>query len=516
MPSYPKGVGLMIGVPHGGKNVVIEWAYSVAQLHPPMNFEVRWQALRNKPVDEARNILAQQAIAWKAKYLFFIDDDVTVPPHALRNLIYHLDHFPEYAVAGGIYCHKSPPQMPMVFRGNGMGPYWDWHLGEVFDVSGIGMGCTLIRVQAFLGDEKHKPLEMPFFKTVDDVERYRDGVNAAEAWTEDLYFCQKLTDAGWSIMADGGILCQHWDTPTGVGYSLPEGSKPTWLPGVEKGKKRIVDLGCGMPEESLSTTEGDVLRVDFRDDVKPDYRCDLGAPLPWPTGTFDIVFSSHTLEHFNRTEVPTVLQEWVRILKDDGEFRLVLPNVKWAAQHIMNDEIDSDVMNVLYGGQTYDLNYHKAGFTPKIIEQLLASMGFKKFIWDFHNYHMLVRAWKNQDAVPTMNVVLAKTPLIGNTGAYSLCYENLKSEEKKDAKTKDSVSSFTSPGNVIDLSGISVQPATTTRNGRNHKRNSVSHSRKKSRNGNDSVRKQLRKRSPSIVGRESKSNKRNQPDATVS
>jgi hypothetical protein len=74
--------------------------------------------------------------------------------------------------------------------------------------------------------------------------------------------------------------------------------------------------------------------------------------------------------------------------------RLLLPNLKWAAQHIMNDEIDADVMNVLYGAQTYDENFHKVGLTPQIVEQLLAERGFTKFIWDYENYHMFVRAFK--------------------------------------------------------------------------------------------------------------------------
>ena len=78
----------------------------------------------------------QKVLKEKAKYLFFIGTDVTVPPYAIRQLIFHLEHHPKYAIAGGIYCHKSPPQEPLVYRGNGQGPYWDWKVGEVFDVDG--------------------------------------------------------------------------------------------------------------------------------------------------------------------------------------------------------------------------------------------------------------------------------------------------------------------------------------------------------------------------------------------
>jgi predicted SAM-dependent methyltransferase len=389
MTMYPTRTGLMIAIPLSGNPLVPEWAFAFSQLHPPMNYNVEYALVKGKPVDEARNHLAKQAIAKKCKYMFFIDEDVTPPAHAIRQLIMHLEHFPDYAIAGGIYCHKSPPPQPMVFRGNGQGPYWDWKLGEVFECSGLGMGCAMIRVDCF------KDLEEPYFKTIDSVEAFMDGINQGEMWTEDLYFCDKLQKTGkWKIMADGGLLPDHWDAKSGTPYNLPATAKPLRKVDVPPGTKKIVDLGCGAAEnESYKTDEGKVIRVDIRDDVKPDYRCDV-RQLPSGTGEFDIVFSSHTLEHFARTEVPKVLDEWVRILKPEGEFRLVLPNIEWAAKHIMNKEIDTDVMNVLYGAQTYDENFHKMGFTPQIVEQLLTERGFKKFVWDFNNYHMFVRAWK--------------------------------------------------------------------------------------------------------------------------
>lgn len=387
MTKYPTRTGLMIGVPLSGNPLVPEWAFAFHQLHPPMDYNVEYALVKGKPVADARNDMAEEAIKKNCKYLFFVDEDVTPPAHALRQLIYHLEHWPKAAIAGGIYVHKAPPQMPMVFRGNGIGPFWDWKVGEVFECSGLGMGCTLIRVDAL------KTIEKPWFRTIDSIDEYMDNVAKGECWTEDLYCCHKLTEAGWKILADGGILPAHWDPKTGTPYFMPPTAKPFKRAGVKQGTKKIVDVGSGKIEDSYRTEEGEVLRVDIREDVNPDYRCDV-RQMPFATEEFDIVFSSHVLEHFSRTEVPTVLDEWVRILKKDGELRLVLPNIKWAAQHVMNDEIDADVMNVLYGAQTYEENFHKMGFIPKIIEQLLAERGFVKFIWDFHNYHMFIRAWR--------------------------------------------------------------------------------------------------------------------------
>lgn len=391
MPSYPGGVGLMIGVPWDGKPTCLPWSFALQNLHPPMNYDVRWQVVPGKPVAQARNEILASAIQQKCRYLFFLGTDNSGPAFGLQQLIFDMENFRDkgFAVAGGIYCHKSPPQMPMVFRGNGIGPYMDWKVGEVFECSGLGMDFTLLDV------EKVAALPQPWFQTIENLDQFRDGVMHGEAWTEDLYFCKKVTDAGLRILANGGVLVDHWDNMTATPYRMDPRSKPMQALRLPKGEKKIVDLGCGPEEDSYVTPEGPVVRVDIRDEVKPDYRCDLRT-LPFKTGEFDVVFSSHTLEHFSRTEVDQLMKEWTRILKEDGEMRLVLPNIEWAARHILNGEVDADVINVLYGAQTYAENFHKMGYTPQMLEQLLRKWGFTFFKWDLDRYHMVVRAWKKE------------------------------------------------------------------------------------------------------------------------
>lgn len=381
----------MLGLPFAGHPVTYQWALTLPNLHPPMNYDVRWCITEKMPVDQSRNFIKSQAQKQKCKYLFFLGDDVTIPPHAIRQLIFHMEHNPKIGVIGAIYCHKSEPSAPLVFRGNGIGPYWDWKAGELFRVSGIGMDAALIRVEVL------DKLPDKCFVTYDSIEPMLEGINKAENWTEDLWFCKQVEDLGYEVWADGSLICGHWDWQTGKMWSLPANSKPMMRAGVQQGHKKIIDLGCGDPEHSYKTPEGEPLRVDLREEVQPDYRCDI-RKLPFGTGEFDIVFSSHTLEHFSVAEVPDIMDEWTRILKPGGEMRLMLPNLEWAARQIMNGEVDNNVMNVLYGKQSYDLNYHKVGFTPGVIQRLLVGRGFKHFVWDFHTYNMLVRAWKEKPA----------------------------------------------------------------------------------------------------------------------
>lgn len=113
----------------------------------------------------------------------------------------------------------------------------------------------------------------------------------------------------------------------------------------------------------------------------------------------DIVYSSHVLEHFPRARVGPVLDEWIRILKPEGELRLVLPNAQWAAERIMQDKIDNDVQNVILGAQTFggkgdEFNFHKFFFTPKLLEQMLTERGFKQIDFTLEGYNICVRAYR--------------------------------------------------------------------------------------------------------------------------
>lgn len=402
MENFALSTGLMVAVPLTGRPLPPAFTWAYANLHPPMCYNVIYATNfdQNRKVipmlvDQARNWFCEQAIANKCKYIFFIDEDVTPPPHTLRQLIFQMEHHPEAAIIGGIYCHKAQPPMPMVFRGNGSGPYWDWKAGEFFEVSGIGMGCTLVRVDALAKIEK------PWFKTVDNMERFWDGDPKAETWTEDLYFAKKITDAGMKIYADSMVLAEHWDMRTMEPTTLPDHCLPLRRMGIKRGDKKIVDLGCG--RSHYETDEGQVLRVDIRDDVGADYRCDL-RKLPFGTGEFDIVFSSHTLEHFDRKEVPLVLDEWIRILKPEGEFRIILPNIAWAAARIANGEIpDNDMMNVIYGEQSYNENYHKFCFTPQVLTDMLKERGFVRLDIELQGYNIYCRGWRVQpEGIPPL------------------------------------------------------------------------------------------------------------------
>lgn len=222
--SYDPNINtsLVIGIPTRSKpggissSVPFQWAIGLATMNPPINTSYEIVAVNGTHIDLQRNMLVSEAIKRKAKYMFFLDDDVEAPRNAIRRLIYDLEQS-DAMVASGIYCTKEDPPTPLVFKTDDEGPFWKWRIGEVFECSSVGAGCLMIKMELF------KHLEPPYFKIIDerangDVFRYQVG--------EDIYFCEQVRKAGFKIIADGGILCTHWDEQRGIPYNLPETSYP--------------------------------------------------------------------------------------------------------------------------------------------------------------------------------------------------------------------------------------------------------------------------------------------------
>lgn len=300
--QHNSGPSLLIGIPTLGRPVPLDWALSFKSLNPPINYNTVFQIINGAPVDQARNEMCKIAIEKGCKYIFFLGDDVVVPNHTLQQLIYRMDCDETIDVVGGVYCVKSDPSFPLVFRGFGNGSYWDWKIGEFFEVTGLGMDCTLIRVESL------KRLQAPYFKTV-QTDGYLDAINSAESWTEDLYFFNKLKG---KVYCDGSVICKHWDVYGNKAYGLPLDSPPMRQMVTEK-KKRCLMVGPAIE----SDTRFDV--VTFGSEGS-DYRGQLGQ-LPFDAKTFDKIYITDTPLCFEQ-----YLPEWCRILKGDALMVLHFPN----------------------------------------------------------------------------------------------------------------------------------------------------------------------------------------------
>lgn len=298
------GPGIVIGLPTLGRPVSLDWALAFKALNPPINFNCLFQIIQGEEIGVARQKICEFAIEKGAKYVFFIGDDVVIPAHGIRNLIFRMEQDESIYVAGGVYCAKATPAFPLVFRGNGSGSYWDWKIGEFFEVTGLGMDCTIIRTSAL------EKISKPWFKTI-DTDKFLDGINSAESWTEDLYFCRKvIEEGGGKVYCDGGVICEHVDIYGGKKYTLPPNSLPMRMKVVTKDKKclqigSIVDLA----DESYDITTFGFEGADYRGTV---------TQLPFDAEQFDFVISS-----ICDLSLPSYFKEYLRVTKPSGKIALL-------------------------------------------------------------------------------------------------------------------------------------------------------------------------------------------------
>jgi hypothetical protein len=131
-----------------------------------------------------------------------------------------------------------------------------------------------------------------------------------------------------------------------------------------------LNFGCGTKQHNFEGYE-DTVNIDLRDDVKPDMVSDVFS-FPKPEKPVGLIYSSHFLEHFSVIDARRVLRKFHELLEPGGKIWMKVPNLEHAAIQILQDGIPSETsMDILYGHQEYETNFHKCGFTPR---------SFKKFV----------------------------------------------------------------------------------------------------------------------------------------
>jgi hypothetical protein len=227
--------GMAICVVSSGRKTDIKWALTLPTLIYPVGMSVGWFARQSDNRAENRERLVEEALKVGAPYVLFIDDDTIPPPWAPRYLHAEINKDPKVMVCGGIYCTKENPPSPIVFKELGGGPFYNWKMGDTFECAGIGAGCMLIKTEVF------KHLSKPWFLEPDEIFLDKvieiNGIKCPltrNVATDDLFFCKKVLDAGFKIVAHGGVLPVHLDE-AGNMYALPADSYPCR----EKPSKRL-------------------------------------------------------------------------------------------------------------------------------------------------------------------------------------------------------------------------------------------------------------------------------------
>jgi predicted SAM-dependent methyltransferase len=132
-------------------------------------------------------------------------------------------------------------------------------------------------------------------------------------------------------------------------------------------------LGCGKIDHP------GFINVDGIPDNHIHYVRRIDDLSPFKTGTIDLIYASHCLEHFSHRKILGVLTEWRRVLKVGGILRLSVPDFAMLVRvyQEFGDDLNP-VIGALYGGQDYKFNYHYTAFNNKLLSEYLTLAGFDK------------------------------------------------------------------------------------------------------------------------------------------
>lgn len=222
------GMKVVFGIPTTGW-IRFEFHATQAGLVIPTNWTNAISAPLGYDVADGRNQVVDYALGIEADWIFFIDHDVLLPSDTLIKLRKHM-YMRKSPVVGGLYYTKSSEPEPLVYRGRGTGPDYDWDPGDTIWANGMGMGCTMIHMSLF------RAMEKPYFESPRKVwydEKTQQVMRASG--TEDLYFLDRVmnekiiekTEEEWEIedekqpfIIDTSIFCQHIDLSTGKQYPM--------------------------------------------------------------------------------------------------------------------------------------------------------------------------------------------------------------------------------------------------------------------------------------------------------
>jgi predicted SAM-dependent methyltransferase len=130
-------------------------------------------------------------------------------------------------------------------------------------------------------------------------------------------------------------------------------------------------LGCG--EKHIKG----FINVDVRKLNGVDLVDDIKKLNSFEKESVDLIYASHVLEHIGRREYVSVLSRWYDLLKVSGKLRIAVPDFEKVVEHYNENKNLPVLRGFLYGGQTYEQNYHYCTWDFNTLSEDLKNLGFK-------------------------------------------------------------------------------------------------------------------------------------------
>lgn len=131
----------------------------------------------------------------------------------------------------------------------------------------------------------------------------------------------------------------------------------------------VLDVGCGTYKVHPS-----LMGVDAHSDSNNVNVQAYMWDMPFGDSTIDGLFCMMALEHISKFQIMPTLTEFNRVLKVGAKFIILVPNLVWVMQEFVNNPSVNWQMDMLFGTQLDDGEYHKTGFTEDILKLYFAEV----------------------------------------------------------------------------------------------------------------------------------------------
>jgi len=141
-----------------------------------------------------------------------------------------------------------------------------------------------------------------------------------------------------------------------------------------------LNLGCG------DDVKAGYINVDIRKTKPNVLMLDLEKDLlkVFPDNSVEEIIAKDVIEHVSWRRVEDLLRDIHRVLKSNGRIYIQVPDLEAIAKKvILNPNFKYGELSGykaisywIYGGQDYEYNFHKSGFTISTLRGILEQIGF--------------------------------------------------------------------------------------------------------------------------------------------
>ena len=207
--------------------------------------------------------------------------------------------------------------------------------------------------------------------------------------------------------------------------------------------KKFLHVGPGGKDKSQSShifklDEWEEIRLDVNESCKPDILGSMTDLSMLDDNSFQGLCSSHNLEHIYAHEVQPTLNGFARILDNEGELFIQVPDLKVCAKAILEGNYAKTLyespagpimpLDMIYGHTKHIASgnhfmAHKMGFTSELLFTLVSQAGFKTVVCFTGEYSIHCLATKKSD----LKIQMQKR-LLNHLGHDESLLENLGTE----------------------------------------------------------------------------------------